>query len=89
MHTLAPSPCVFHRTDGRRIGRVNRNQFDTSPEALRFEQLQVFSVEQPREHASFHRAKLRHRFLFRRGGEILGDERFELFLAHTTIFDSA
>lgn len=39
MHTPAPSRCVFHRTDGRRAGRGNQDQFDACPEALRFKHL--------------------------------------------------
>jgi len=39
MHTPATSRCVFHRTDGRRVGRINQDQFDACPEAFRFEQL--------------------------------------------------
>ena len=29
MHTPGTPRCVLHCTDGRRIGRVNQNQFDT------------------------------------------------------------
>ncbi|WP_224101195.1 MULTISPECIES: hypothetical protein [Paraburkholderia] len=74
MHTPASSRCVLHRTDGRRIGRVNQNQFDTCPEALRFKQQPVFCVEPPRERPRSFRAELRHRPLFRCEIEILCDD---------------
>ena len=71
MHTPAPSRCVFHRPDGRRIGRINQNQFDTCPEALCREQLPVFRVEQPRERPRSFRAELRHRLLLLRNRDPL------------------
>lgn len=66
MHTPSPSRCVLDYTDGRRVSRVHPNQFDTCAKALRREQLQVFRVEQSREHASSIRAELHDGFLPRR-----------------------
>jgi hypothetical protein len=63
--TLQPRRAAYFTAPrGRRIGRVNQNQLITCPEAFRFEQLQVFCVEQPRERSRFLRAELRDRFLF-------------------------
>ncbi|WP_414695397.1 GntR family transcriptional regulator [Paraburkholderia sp.] len=80
MHTPAPSRCVFHRTDDRRIGRVNQNPLDARAEALCFEQLPVFCGKQPRAHACALRAELGDGFLLRREIQILGDNWFADFL---------
>lgn len=64
MHTPAPSRCVLRGTDGRRVGRVNPDQFDIGAEALRFEQLPIFCIEQSQEHACSLGAEPRNRRFF-------------------------
>lgn len=76
IHTPAASRCVLHCTDGRRPGRIDQDQLDTRPEALRFEQLSVFCIKQPGEHMCALRAELRHRLLLRREVEGFGDDGF-------------
>jgi hypothetical protein len=83
--TLQPHRDAHFTADDRRIGGVNQDQFDTRKKALRFEQLPVFCLKQPRGHARRFRAELGCHFLLRGGVQIFCNEELSRFFYHAIV----
>ena len=79
MHTPAASRCIFHRTGGRRVARINQDQSSPARKHFASNSCRYFRVKQPQEHALSLLAELRHRLHLGSEVEVFGVDGFVRF----------